>query len=321
VEELVPLGAFGGKTVALGMILVVLLLNVRGTRTSADVQNVGTLLKAGALLLLGVLLFLFGREGAGTPFWPETLSGGLLAGAGAGMIGVLWAYEGWQWITFSAGEAEDPQRTFPRGIIIGTAALLGLYLLANLAYLQALGPVAAARSPRVAADAVAAVLGPAAGKLIAVIIVISMFSASISSTLTCTRVFYAMAKDGLFFSKLAEVHPRFGTPAWAVFANCALGAGFAATGTFQALITYVVFVGWLFYGWGGAAVYVLRRRFPDAPRPFRVPGYPVTPALFVAAAAALVVNTIVVAPQQAAIGLLATALGIPVYLVWRRRAA
>jgi APA family basic amino acid/polyamine antiporter len=243
----------------------------------------------------------------------------MLASAGAGMIGVLWAYEGWQWITFSAGEAEDPQRTFPRGIVLGTAALVVLYLLANLAYLQALGPVAAARSPRVAADAVAAVLGPAAAKLIAVIIVISMFSASLSSTLTCTRVFYAMAKDGLFFRKLAEVHPRFGTPAWSVGANCVLGAAFAATGTFQALITYVVFVAWLFYGWGGAAVYVLRRRQPDAPRPFRVPGYPVTPFLFVLAAAALVVNTIAVEPRHAAFGLAVTASGVPVYWFWKGR--
>jgi APA family basic amino acid/polyamine antiporter len=319
VEQLVPLGPFGGKAVALFLIAIVLVLNVRGTRATADVQNVGTLLKAGALLVLGVLLFAFGREGPGRPLWPETLTGPMLASAGAGMIGVLWAYEGWQWITFSAGEAEDPQRTFPRGIVLGTAALVVLYLLANLAYLQALGPVAAARSPRVAADAVAAVLGPAAAKLIAVIIVISMFSASLSSTLTCTRVFYAMAKDGLFFRKLAEVHPRFGTPAWSVGANCVLGAAFAATGTFQALITYVVFVAWLFYGWGGAAVYVLRRRQPDAPRPFRVPGYPVTPFLFVLAAAALVVNTIAVEPRHAAFGLAVTASGVPVYWFWKGR--
>jgi amino acid transporter len=140
------------------------------------------------------------------------MTGGLLASAGGAMIGVLWAYEGWQWLTFSAGEARDPQRTFPRGIILGTAALVFLYLLANLAYLQALGPEAVAKSPRVAADAVNAVLGPWAAKLIALVIVVSMFSASISSTLTCTRVFYAMARDGLFFKKLAEVHPRFGTP-------------------------------------------------------------------------------------------------------------
>lgn len=319
VEQLVPLGPLGGKTVALALIAVVLVLNVRGTRTSADVQNVGTLIKTVALLLLSLLLLAGGDAGPGARLWPDELTSGLLASAGAAIVGVLWAYEGWQWLTFSAGEARDPQRTFPRGIILGTAALVGLYLLANLAYLQALGPAAAAASERVAADAVAAVLGPFAAKLIAVVIVISMFSASISSTLTCTRVFYAMAKDGLFFKKLAEVHPRFGTPAWSVGANCVLGAVFSATGSFSALITYVVFIAWLFYGWGGVSVYVLRRRFPDAPRPFRVPGYPVTPALFVISAAAVVVSTIAVQPERAVVGLLATASGVPMYYVWRSR--
>jgi APA family basic amino acid/polyamine antiporter len=158
-----------------------------------------------------------------------------------------------------------------------------------------------------------------AGKLIAAVIVVSMFSASISTTLTCSRVFYAMARDGVFFERLAEVHPRFGTPAWSVAANCGLGAAFAATGSFSALITYVVFVGWLFYGWGAAAIYVLRRRLPDAPRPFRVPGYPVTPFLFVASAAGLVLTTIAVQPERAAVGLLVTGSGVPMYHVWRRR--
>ena len=317
--QLVPLGPVSGKAFALFLIAVVLVLNVRGTRTSADVQNIGTLIKSGALLLIGVVLLLFGRAGPGAQLWPERVTGGLLASAGGAMIGVLWAYEGWQWLTFSAGEARDPQRTFPRGIILGTAALVFLYLLANLAYMQALGPEAVAKSPRVAADAVNAVLGPWAAKLIALVIVVSMFSASISSTLTCTRVFYAMARDGLFFKKLAEVHPRFGTPAWAVGANCVLGALFAATGTFSALITYVVFIAWLFYGWGAVSVYVLRRRFPAAPRPFRVPGYPVTPALFVLSAAALVLSTIAMQPERAAVGLLATASGVPMFYVWRSR--
>lgn len=319
VEELVPLGPLGGKTVALALIAVVLVLNVRGTRVSADVQNVGTLIKAGALLLLSLLLLGFGRAGAGAAHARERSIPDVLSGAGTAMIAVLWAYEGWQWLTFSAGDARDPQRTFPRGIILGTAALVVLYLFANLGYLQALGPAKAAASERVAADAVAAVLGPMAGKLIAAVIVVSMFSASISSTLTCSRVFYAMARDGVFFEKLAEVHPRFSTPAWSVAANCALGAAFAATGTFSALITYVVFVGWLFYGWGAAAIYVLRRRSPDAPRPFRVPGYPVTPFLFVASAAALVLTTIAVQPERAAVGLLVTASGVPMYQVWRRK--
>jgi APA family basic amino acid/polyamine antiporter len=318
-RELVPLGPLAGTLVALLLIAIVFVVNVRSTRTSADVQNVGTLIKTGALLLLSVLLLVGGSAGPGARLWPEDLGAGALTSAGGALIAVLWAYEGWQWLTFSAGEAKDPQRTFPQGIILGTASLVVLYLLANLAYLQALGPAAAAASPRVAAQAVAAVLGGFAGKLIAAIIVVSTFSASISSTLTGTRVFYAMAKDGVFFAKLAEVHPRYGTPAWCVGANCALGALFAATGSFSALITYVVFIAWIFYGWGALSVYVLRRRFPDAVRPFRVPGYPVTPALFVLSALALVVSTIALQPERASVGLLVTASGVPMYYVWRSR--
>jgi APA family basic amino acid/polyamine antiporter len=127
-----------------------------------------------------------------------------------------------------------------------------------------------------------------------------------------------MARDGLFFERLAEVHPRYGTPANSVLAVCALGALFAATGTFQALITYVVFVGWIFYGWGGACVFVLRRRHSGA-QTFRVPGYPVTPILFVAAAASLVANTVLTQPREAAVGLSALASGVPAFLFWRRR--
>jgi APA family basic amino acid/polyamine antiporter len=321
-EQLVPLGPVGEKAFALAVVGLVALLNVRGTRESAQAQHLGMLVKGGAIVVLSLGLLwrgsapIFGDAGVSLALAPRTLGG-----AGGAMIGVLWAYEGWQWVTFSAGEVKDPQRTFPRGILLGTACLVGLYMLANLAYLRALGPAAAARSERVAADAVTALFGPGAASAIAAVLVVSMVSAAITSVLTCSRVFYAMARDGLFFESLAVVHPRFGTPATAVLAVCALGAAFAVTGTFGALITYVVFVGWIFYGWGGLGVFVLRRRQPDQPRPFRVPGYPLTPALFVAAAAALVANTIATQPEQAAVGLLALISGVPAFYVWRRRAA
>jgi APA family basic amino acid/polyamine antiporter len=158
-----------------------------------------------------------------------------------------------------------------------------------------------------------------AGRLVAAAIMISMFSAALSIVITAPRVYYTMARDGLFFSQLAHVHPRFGTPAFAIVVGTAWSMVLAATGTFQQLLTYVVFIGWIFYGLGALAVMVLRRTRPNAVRPFRVPGYPWTPVIFTLSALAIVVNTIVTRPRDVALGLLIVALGAPAYLVWRRR--
>jgi APA family basic amino acid/polyamine antiporter len=163
-------------------------------------------------------------------------------------------------------------------------------------------------------------IGPWAGKLIAVAIIISMFSAAHATVITAPRVYYSMARDGLFFRRLAEVDPRFGTPAFAIVASCVWSAVLALTGTFEQLLTYVVFVGWIFYALGAASVIVLRRTRPAAERPFRVPGYPFTPVLFVLAAIAIVGNAIVTQPTRAAIGIGMVLLGAPAYIIWRRRA-
>jgi len=316
--RIVPLSGMAAKVISVLMIATTMVLNVRGTRQSADVQNWTTGLKAAALVIMSAVLLLSGNHG-GAPAAPAVsqpvhVSLSMFATA---MIGVLWAYEGWQYATFSAGETRDPQRTFPRGIIVGTACLIGIYLFANLGYIAALGPVRAAQSPRIAADAVGVVLGPIAGKVIAAIILVSMFSAANGIALTAPRLYYSMARDRVFFQQLAKVHPRFGTPANAVVVCSVWAMLLAAIGSFEQLFTYVVFVGWIFYALGGIAVFVYRRKQPNAVRPFRVPGYPVTPLLFVAAAAAVVVNTIVTQPGRAAMGLIVTAVGVPFFFVWR----
>src|SRR5262249_17231233 len=150
------------------------------------------------------------------------------------------------------------------------------------------GPTAMAGSQRVAADAVGTMLGPLGAKLIALAILVSIISATNGLTLTGPRVYFAMARDGVFFKRLAEVHPRFGTPAFAVVASAGWSGVLALSGTFEQLLTYVVFVGWIFYGLGAVCVLVFRKTKPTAPRPFKVPGYPLTPILFILAAAALV---------------------------------
>ena len=317
-QQFITLGPLEQKLAAVALLAIVAAINVRSTRGSADVQNWSTAIKVGALLIMSVVLIAFRPAPPvnAAPFWPSTFTPSLLSGMGLGMIGVLWAYEGWQYVTFSAGEAIDPQRIFPRAIVIGTASLIGIYLFANVGYLAALGTVGVASSDRVAAEAVGAIVGPGAAKLIAAVILVSIFSATNGLTISAPRVYYAMANDGLFFRTLAGVHPRFGTPAVAIIAGTGWAMVLAVSGTFEQLLTYVVFVGWIFYALGAACVFVLRRTKPDAHRPFRVPGYPWTPLLFIFAAAALVANTIATQPGRAAVGIGLVLLGAPVYFVW-----
>lgn len=320
--EIIPLSPTVAKLTAVAMIAVVTAVNVVGTRESASLQNWTTAIKVTAILAMSVVLLWLGHgfAGAAAALWPANAGATSLAsGVGFAMIGVLWAYEGWQYVTFSAGETVNAQRNFPRALLIGSAALIGIYLLANLAYLAALGPAKAAQTDSIAAAAVTAVVNPGASKFVALAILISIFSAANGVVLTSPRVYYAMARDRVFFHRLAEVHPRFKTPAFAVLAGSAWAAILAATGTFEQLLTYVVFTGWLFYALGAASIFIYRRSAPDRELPYRVPGYPWTPLLFIAAAAALVVNTIATQPSRAAVGLGIVLLGAPAYFIWRGR--
>lgn len=318
-REFVDLSPLAAKAVAVAMIVLIAVINVLGTRRSANVQNWTTAIKVGAILLMSVLLIGGGRELPNTSWAIPSLDTSLLIGMGAAMLGVLWAYEGWHFVTFSAGEVVDPQRNFPRGIIIGTAALIGIYLLANIAYVAALGVDRGMASERIASEAVTAILGGGAGKLVALAILVSMFSAANATVLTATRVYFAMAQDGVFFKRMGTVHPAWKTPAFAIVASCAWSAVLAASGTFEELLTYVVFVGWAFYSVGAASIFWFRRNEPDAARPFRAPGYPLTPLLFIAIAAVIVINTIWLQPVRAAIGTGLVLLGIPVYWFWKGR--
>ncbi|NUQ12187.1 MAG: amino acid permease [Gemmatimonadaceae bacterium] len=316
--QFVVLAPVAQKGIAVALIAAMAAIAFPGIRRSATVQNWGTLVKFVALLVMSVILLAGGQGGAPLPAADHAGPGALLSAAGVAMLSVLWAYEGWQYVTFATGEAADPARSMPRAIGLGTLLIIGIYLLANVGYLAALGPAGVAASERVAGDAMTAVLGPWAGRAIAAAIIVSMWSAALATVITLPRASYTMARDGAFFAALAKVHPTHQTPAVAIVATCAWAAALALSGTFEQLLAYVVFVGWIFYALAAAAVIVLRRKRPDAERPYRVPGYPVTPLLFVLAAVALVANTIVTQPRFAALGLGMVALGAPAYLVWRR---
>jgi APA family basic amino acid/polyamine antiporter len=330
-KEIVPLSAAAEMLVVWLMIGIVTAVNVWGTRKSSDLLNDTTLVKIGIVVLLSSVLLIGGLwKGQNTQEMKSAMDSplnayALISGVGFAMIAVLWAYEGWQFGTYSAGEVINPQKSFPRAFLFGSLALMGLYLFAIVAYLVALGPSEAAASDTIAAAAASRVLGSWAGKFVALTILISTFSAANSVMLTSPRVFFALANDNLFFKKLAEVHPRFGTPAAAVVALGVWSAILASLGGFAKLATGAIFIGWIFYGLGAASIFPIRRASRGKTIPYRIPGYPFTPLLFVGAALAIVGNAIYAAikhPQEFTYLLLAIALmllGLPGYFFWKRR--
>src|SRR5271168_3191630 len=322
--EIIPLSALGKTILSVVMIAVVTAVNVWGTRKSSNLQNWTTLIKVGIIVILSAILLSLGRHAGDIPAAFGTTQHGtaLLSSFGLAMISVLWAYEGWQFGTYSAGEVVNPQKSFPRAFLLGSLILIVLYLVAVVAYLMALGPAAASASTAIAADATTLVLGHWAGKFIAVTILISTFSATNSVILTAPRVFYAMANDHLFFQKFAEVHPRFRTPAIAIVALGFWSAILASAGKFAELAGGAIFIGWIFYGLGAAAIFPIRRATKHAAIPYRVPGYPWTPIIFVLVAAAIVGNSIYAAVSNPGgfkflVAIALFLLGTPAYFLWQ----
>jgi len=326
---IIPLSGLGATIVAVAMIAVVTAVNVWGTRKSSDMQNVTTLIKGGVIVVLSVVLLALGRHGSEilTAVGTKQSFSMLATSFGLAMISVLWAYEGWQFGTYSAGEVIEPQKAFPKAFLLGSLTLVGLYLVAIVAYLFALGPQGTTASDAVAAQAVIAVLGKKAGVIVALTILISTFSAANSVILTAPRVFFAMANDNLFFKGLAAVHPKFKTPAAAIVALGVWSAVLACAGNFAQLIGGVIFIGWVFYGLGAAAIFPIRKASGDKAIPYRVPGYPFTPIVFVLAAGAIVVNAIYSAvrdPSQfknLVVAIVLFGLGVPAYFFWRKQRA
>src|ERR1700680_263028 len=325
--EIIPLSAAGKAVLSVVMIAVVTAVNIWGTRKSSDLQNWTTLIKVGIIVILSAILLSLGRHAGDLPaaFGSSQHGLGLLSNFGLAMIAVLWAYEGWQFGTYSAGEVVNPQKAFPRAFLLGSLVLAGLYLVAVIAYLVALGPAGATASNAIAATSVSVVLGRNAQIIVALTILVSTFSAANSVMLTAPRVFYAMANDNLFFKKLAEVHPRFQTPAAAIVALGVWSAVLACAGKFAELASGAIFIGWIFYGLGAAAIFPIRRASRGLPIPYRVPGYPWTPLIFVIVAAAILGTAVFLAfidPRQfryLAVAIVIFLLGLPAYYLWSRK--
>ncbi|MFO7180894.1 MAG: amino acid permease [Pseudomonadota bacterium] len=312
------------RVTAIALLVVVGAVNVRGIRFGALVQNVSTVLKMGALLVLVLLglAFLAGGEdpSAAAPPRAPAASGGIAA-FGLAMVSVLWAYDGWSDVGYVSGEIREPQRTLPRAFVLGTFVVMTLYLLANAAYLSVVPLAAMPGSELIAADVAETVLGPAGVLFVSGAVALSTFGTLNGSMMTSPRIFFAMAEDGVFFRRFSRVHPRHGTPAASIALAVVLGSVFVSVRTFAELADLFVIGIWPFYALSVLAVLLLRRRAPEVPRPYRTWGYPVVPAVFLVATAFLLGNYLVLEPLQFLGNLAIIATGIPVYFLWIRRNA
>ncbi len=318
--EFFPFSPWGQKCAAAASIVLFTLINYRGVKEGGRVQSLLTGIKVGAIVALIALGFVLVRGTDAAPAALPTPSGsGYVAAFGVALVGVLWAFEGWNTCTFAAGEVKNPQRNLPRALILGTIAVIGLYLALNLVYYRLLTLPEVAQSTRVGADAASRIFGRAGAQFVSLLIIISTLGSLNGSILAAPRVYYAMAKDGLFFRWCAAIHPKYHTPHCALVVQCIWAVLLVVMGTYDQLFTYVVFAAWIFYALTAYAVVILRRKLPDLPRPYRVFGYPWVPIGFVLASAWFIVNTLVEKPAEAGLGTAMVALGIPVFWFWRRR--
>jgi APA family basic amino acid/polyamine antiporter len=316
----VPLNAWGIKLFAVASILLLSGLNLFGLRTGAVTQNVLTLLKIGAVaaLVLAGLLLPGGSPANLEPLWPTESAVRLVGPFGVAMVAALGAYDGWIEITYVGSEMKSPGRDMPRAIVLSTLIVTLLYVGMSSAVLYVLGREATAGSDLVAADAMRVVLGPLGATLIVIAILVSTTGCNNGIIFTAPRIPYAMAREGRFFPWAARLNPRHRTPNTALVAQAVWTCLLALSGSYIQLLTYMVFVSFLFYALSAAAVIVLRRRDPDLPRPYRTWGYPVTPVVFILFAMYLVGNTIVESPRDAAVGTGLLLLGLPLYWYFLR---
>lgn len=318
--EFFPISPWQQKAAAAAAIVALTAVNYRGVREGGRLQSIVTGLKVGAMVALITLGFALVRGSpAGAASLPTPSGPAFVSSFGVAMVAALWAYDGWNNVTFAAGEIKRPERNLPLALILGTAAVLVIYIGTNLLYYHVLTPTEVAGSQRVAADAAVRIFGRTGSHLVTLAIIITMFGSVNGMILAGARVYYAMARDGLFFRSCGAVHPRFRTPHRALVLQSFWAIVLVALGRYEQLFTYVIFVAWIFYALTAFAVVVLRRKRPDLQRPYRVFGYPLVPMIFVLTAVWFILNTLVEKPREAGIGSLIVALGAPVYLIWKRR--
>jgi basic amino acid/polyamine antiporter, APA family len=285
IGDIAPFKEFGTKCLAAVVILVLTAVNYVGVRFGGIVQNIFTVAKVGAMFALMIGAFMLPTGGSFSHLTAASttihVSGfALIAGIAAALQGAFWAYDGWNKITYIAGEVKQPQRNIPLGLIWGMVIVTGIYILMNIAYAYVLPIDEMAKSRLVAAD-VAEKIFSGGGRWIAAAVMISTFGTTSAIILATARVYFSMARRNVFPGFMGRVHPRFHTPAAALIVQGVWSAALVFSGTFDMLTDTLIFVSWIFYAAGAYGVFVMRRKMPDAPRPYKVPGYPVVPWIFI----------------------------------------
>ena len=322
----IPLSVTWGQLVAIAAAILISVLNYLGVKKAGEFQLVFTVLKVA--IILGIVVVCFSGAGSapgrGWSNFATTFTGakGGIAGFMAALVAALWAYDGWTDLNMVAGEVKRPERTIPIALIAGVATVGVLYVLVNAGVQYVLPANVIAASPRPASDAVALVMGSLGASIVSAGMAISMLVTLNGTIMSGARVPFAVARDGYFFSALAEVHPRFHTPTGAIVLQAVLSIILLLLGAnFRQLFSLAIFAEWLFYMIAGSTVFVFRWRNPDAVRPYRALGYPVVPLIFLLVTLALLVNTFIAAPKQALEGVTVLLVGLPFYAWWSRPAA
>jgi basic amino acid/polyamine antiporter, APA family len=313
-----PLTEVETRIVAATVVVVLATANYRSLAYGAAVQNVSTVAKVVALLALATAAFLFGSRADGALAAPEwTLTPVSWGAFGIALIAVMWTYDGWADLTYMAGEVRDPARNLPRALIGGSILVIAVYMAMNAAYLWVLPVDEMAASTLVASDAASRIFGAAGASVVAALVMLSTFGALNGTLMSGPRVFYALARDGLFFEKVARVHPVYKTPSAAIAFAAALGVGYISVRTFEQLAESFILGLWPFHVLAVSAVFLLRRRRPDHPRPYRTLGYPVVPLVFMTASLGMLGNALVRQPASTLFSFGIILSGIPAYYLWR----
>jgi APA family basic amino acid/polyamine antiporter len=306
--------------IALGLLM---LINYLGASIGGRVQVTLTIIKVSSVAAIIVFAFVLARPGGVGfhPFLPTSYSAAALTGFFGALAASLWAYDGWEDLNLVGSEVADPQRNIPRALILGVLFCGAVFMLFSAASHWVLPFPEVAQSKHVASDVMEKLSGRNAALLVTLAMAASALGTLNSSTLSGARVPYAMARDGIFFSKSAVIHPRYRTPAGALVFECALASVFALTGTFEELTSLFIFAAWIFYGLAVVALMRLRHTEPNLPRPYRCWGYPWVPLTFVAGAAALTITLWLARPVRSSIGLALILSGLFFYRHWQKKLA
>lgn len=318
----VRLDGLGLQLVAVGSILALTALNCRGVKLGVWTLNILTFVKVGIVLAIFALALRPGMFQAVNfrPLWPESWTWEASKLWGLALIGALWCYDGWVDVTLVAGEVKDPQKNLHRSLVLSMLIIIVLYVGMNLAYVGVLSVAGMAGRELVAADFAAKVITGAGASIIAFLVLVSALGANNGFVFTGPRVYYAMARERLFFRRVGEIHPVYKTPMQSLLVQGAWSCVLVfLLGTYEQLFTSVVFVGWFFYALAAAAVIVLRRKRPDWPRPYRCWGYPWVPLVFVGAAVAVIADTYLTDLRASLVGTALVASGVPAYFFWTKR--